>query len=144
MSARPHDAVLFMQRRKRIGNVFQAMGGEDKIIGGIGDAGKVRCFAQKLAPGRPGRVETKFSAVAETCLPGGLRGKIDVVDLAGTRVDGPNIFGGKYSAGPADFQADEILPHGLNRLAHGGLGRPNAIVDHLDQPRQTAVTELGK
>ena len=132
------DPAPLVQRGERIGHMLQAMGGQDEITGGIGDAGEVGGLAQKLAAGRLASVEAEVPALAQAGLPGGGAAKVHIVDSRGARIDWQDVPALKYAAGTADFQASLALQTAQDRCGQLWLCRPKTMGDEINQSRQRA------
>ena len=71
-----------------IGDMFEAMRGEDEVVGVVAQAMERGRLAEELNSGRLGRVKDKRSALAQPGFPCGVGSEVDVVDGGRGVVDG--------------------------------------------------------
>lgn len=135
------DAAPFHEGGEGVGDVLQAMRGEDEIVGGTRHAVEIGGLTQVLAPGRSAGIEAEFAVVAQVGLPRSDAGEVHVVDAGGTGVDGQEFTAGEDAAGSADLEASASGGRGEDGRPERGSGRPETVADGRGEGASVGVAE---
>lgn len=132
VAARPDNAAPFVQGGEWIGDVLQAVRGEDEAVGGVRDAVQVGGLAQELAARQPGTVEVEFTAIAQIGLPRSPAGEVDVVDTGGTGIDRQDLPGQENATRATELETGVVLHRFEDGGGEDGAGGPEPVADCRD------------